>query len=160
LTDVKPQRSRTIRLARIMLAMSIVCAASGILMDVRVMGLFERAGKGEVVQAALERADEIATLLLFFTLAVNLACALAVILWAIRLTGWRGRVFAVLAALAIPLGNPVAAFLVRGYEDGLTFAIVAKALDVAAAVALLLMLRRRHVILSSSGSGAPPKAVC
>jgi hypothetical protein len=127
-----------------MLAVSMLCAVSGIVMDARVMGLMARAASGRIAQAQLERADEIATLLLFFTMSINAACLLAVLAWALGATNVanRRRFFVALAGFAIPLGNPFAAFLVRGYEDGLWFAIVAKALAMVAALSILVLVAR------------------
>ena len=49
--------TRTRRLACLMFAMSIACAVSGILLDVRVMALLDRVGTGAFPQNDLERAD-------------------------------------------------------------------------------------------------------
>jgi hypothetical protein len=128
-----------------MLVMSMVCAASGVLMDVRVMGLLARARAGTLLQQELDRADEIATILLLFTLVINAACLFASLAWVVRSTpGPRASMFVALAALAIPIANPVAAFMVRGYENGPAFAITAKLLGVTAAIAALVLIRRRN----------------
>jgi hypothetical protein len=146
---VKRVRSRSARLSCLLLLMSIACAVSGIVLDLRVMSLLSQARAGTVLQSQLERADEVATLLLFFTLVINAACVLACLAWSLWLAQTSGRSvaarvrwFVVLAVLAIPLANPIAPFAIRGHEDGLTFAIVARALGVCAAVAALTLVRR------------------
>ena len=123
--------------------MSILCAVSGILMDARVMSLMARARAGTVLQSDLERADEIATILLLFTLVINAACVIASLWWVLATKpSHRTAAFVALAAMAIPVANPVTAFLVRGLENGLSFAMFAKVLGIAAAIAALMLIRR------------------
>ena len=81
---VNVRASRTIRLASILLAMSVVCAASGILLDYRVMDLLQMAREGMLHPAELNRADEVATLLVLLSLGVNGSCVLALVAWMLR----------------------------------------------------------------------------
>lgn len=137
-----PQRtSRATRIATLMLAMTIACAISGIVLDARVMALVARGLAG--TQAELDRADQIATVLLLLSLVVAAATILACAAW-ILLIRPRRRVgmFVALAALAIPLANPVAPFLIRGLERSLPYGIVARLLGIIAAVAVMVLVRR------------------
>jgi len=135
--------TRTRRLACLMFAMSIACAASGILLDVRVMTLLNRAGTSAFPQSELERADEVATILLLFTLVVNATGLLIALAWIARAhPAARVAAFIVLASIAIPLANPVAPFLIRGYENGPVFGIAARALGIAAALSAMALVRR------------------
>lgn len=115
-----------------------MCAASGMLLDWRVAGLLANARAGKVLHEQLNRADEIATVLLLLTIAVTCAAAAAFVTWQVR----HGKSFgAAAAALTIPVLNPMVPFVARGLDAGLTITLASKAAAVGAAVLALATVR-------------------
>lgn len=135
------RHSRVTRIATVLLAMTAACAISGIVLDARVMALVARGMAA--TQAELDRADEIATVLLLLSLAVTGAAFMACVAWtSLARPRWRIAVFVALAALAVPLANPIAPFLIRGLEQSLPYGIVARSLGIIAAIAVIMLIRR------------------
>ena len=137
-----PRASRTIRLAGILLAMSVVCAASGILLDYRVMDLLEMARDGMLHPAELDRADEVATILFLLTLGVNGSCVLAMVAWMLRARVSGLPSLLLLGILLIPLANPVLPFLARASPNGPMFGIASRVVGVMLAAVLLWVVRQ------------------
>jgi len=137
-----------------MLYMGIACAGSGILLDGRVKGLITKARAGTVLQLELNRADEVATVLLLFTLAVNAAAAATFGTWLVRAHRVRdARLWPVaLGIFVIPIINPAVPFFARSLENGLTIAIAAK---VAAVIIALLAIRSIRSATTAHGPIPP-----
>ena len=155
--------SRLARLARLMLLMSMACAASGMLLDWRVKGLLSRATAGTTLQPDLERADQIATVLLLFTLLINVACVGVNLFW-IRRVARAGRPASPLSynpattlptLLLIPILNPLTPLAVRGVHDSLSFAMAAKAGALIAASYLFLAARSLRTAALQPTSAQP-----
>ncbi|MBX3376345.1 MAG: hypothetical protein KF678_05015 [Phycisphaeraceae bacterium] len=133
--------SRASRITTLLLAMTIACAGSGIVLDARVMALVARGLAAP--QSELDRADQVATVLLLLSLAVTGAAFIACIVWIVLVRPRkRAGLFVGLGAVAVPLANPVAPFLIRGMEQSLPYGIAARGLGIIAALTVLILVRR------------------